>query len=441
MNTTIETVNKLNNNKKTSTKLGINKTQVFVGFAILLAMIVVASALSATNSKLGLFLITGIAIGYLMQRSRFGFAGGIRRIYLTGEASLTKALMYMLAISLIMTAAIHYNAFTGGAQVAYKAAAGAKIIPGTQNVEPVSLVAVLGGAMFGMGMMFGGGCASGTLTNAGEGISRSIIVLFFFVTGSLWGAHDMTWWKQTSVYSWSRRVYLPDVFGYFGAIILSLLGFLAIYVFSKWYENKRKRKNTFIEQNYAEWEKDLEEPAEYKFFCSETYHKFFVKRWSFNTGAILLSVMFIIILITTGKSWGITSTFALWGAWLYQSVGLVDVSKWSYFATDMKTISGGFMKDPGSWRNLGILVGALIAPLLAGHFTFRAGFKLKDTIYFAIGGLLMGYGARLAAGCNIGALYSGICNFSLSGWVFMVALTMGGIAGVKLVKKLKIAAM
>jgi uncharacterized membrane protein YedE/YeeE len=107
----------------------------------------------------------------------------------------------------------------------------------------------------------------------------------------------------------------------------------------------------------------------------------------------------------------------------------------------MKTITGGFMNNPGSWRNLGILVGALISPLLAGHFTFRTGFKFKDTIYFALGGLFMGYGARLAAGCNIGALYSGISNFSLSGWVFMAAFTIGGIVGIKLVKKLKIAAI
>lgn len=439
MDNTTELKIKLDLKKKTFTDVTINKTQIFAGLLILIASLVFSASQAARNPKLGMFLITGLSIGYLMQRSRFGFAGGIKKIYVTGEASLTKALMFLLAISLIVTAAIHYGAYLNGAQVAYKAVAGAKIIPGTQNVDPVCLLAILGGVLFGIGMMLGGGCASGTLTDAGEGEGRALIVLFFFVTGSLWGGHDMSWWQKTPLYTLKTKVYLPDVFGYMGAIVISLLGFLAIYVFAKWYENKRKRENTLIPLEYEEWEKELPEPDEYKFFSKETYHKFFVKRWSFYTGAVLLSAMFEVILISSGKSWGVTTTFMDWGAWLYQSVGLVDVSKWPYFAEQMKTIKGGFMNDPASMRNLGIIIGALISPLLAGHFSFKTNFKFKDIIFYAIGGILMGYGARLATGCNIGALYSGICNFSLSGWTFMVALIIGGIAGVNLVKKFNIA--
>lgn len=419
--------------------VSINKGQVFAGFIILIAMIAFATIQSSRNPKLGLFLITGLSIGYLMQRSRFGFAGGIRRLYVTGESSLTKALMFLLAISLIITAAIHYGAFAGGAEAAFRAAKGAKIIPGTQNVYAVNLGLILGGILFGIGMMLGGGCASGTLTDVGEGEGRALIVLFFFVTGSLWGAHDMDWWKNTIFFTAGKKVYLPDTFGYMGAIIISLLGFLAIYVFAKWYENKRKRENTFIPIEYAEWEKELPEQTEYKFFSIETYHKFFVKRWSFYTGAVLLTVMFEVVLLTSGKSWGVTSTFVEWGAWMYQAVGLVDVSSWGYFADKMKTINAGLMNDPASMRNLGIIVGALIAPLLAGHFSFKRAFNFRDVAFYAIGGLLMGYGARLSAGCNIGALYSAIANMSLSGWVFLPALTVGGVLGIKIVRRLNIA--
>jgi uncharacterized membrane protein YedE/YeeE len=417
----------------------INKKQSFAGVAIIIAMIIFAISLSSKNAKLGLFLITGLAIGYVMQRSRFGFAGGIKKLYITGDSSLTKALMFLLTISLIITAAIHYGAFTSGAEVAFRAAEGAKIIPGTQSVYPINILTVLGGTLFGIGMMFGGGCASGTLTDAGEGEGRALIVLFFFITGSLWGAFNLTWWKTTVFHTWSTRVYLPDVFGYMGAIIISLLGFLAIYAFSKWYENKRKRANTLILSEYAGWEKELPEAEDYKFFSKETYHKFFIKRWSFYTGAVLLTVMFEVVLLTSGKSWGVTSTFVEWGAWIYGSLGLVDVSTWGYFTDKMKTINGGFMNDPGSMRNLGIIIGAMLSLLLAGHFSFKKKFKFKDIVVYAIGGLLMGYGARLASGCNIGALYSAISNLSLSGWVFMLALTFGGVIGVMLVKKFDIA--
>lgn len=416
----------------------MNKKQIFSGFIISILMIIFAIIQSNRNYKLGLFLISGLAIGYLMQRSRFGFAGGIRKLYVTGESSLTKALLFLFSISLIVTAAIHYGAHVNGAEVAYRASEGVKIIPGTQSVYPVNLATVFGGILFGIGMMLGGGCASGTLTDAGEGEARALIVLLFFITGSLWGAHDMPWWKSTPFYTWNTSVYLPDVFGYMGAILVSLLGFLGIYIFTKKYENKRKRENTYIPLEYDSWQKELPEPNKYKFLSKETYHKFFVKRWSFYTGAVLLMIMFEVILLTTGKNWGVTSTFVEWGAWLYQSLGIVDVSNWPYFADKMKTINAGFINDPGSMRNLGIIIGALISPLLAGHFSFKRGFKLRDIIFYALGGIFMGYGARLASGCNIGALYAAISSMSLSGWVFLPSLTLGGIIGVNLIKKFNI---
>nr|WP_278294383.1 YeeE/YedE family protein [Caloranaerobacter azorensis] len=235
-----------------------------------------------------------------------------------------------------------------------------------------------------------------------------------------------------------KRLYLPDVFGYVGTIVLSLLGYLLIYVIDKKYEDKRRRENTLKLEEYAEWEKELPQPKRYKFFSKETYHKFFVKRWSYYTGAVFIMIMFITILVTTGTSWGVTAVFAHWAAWFYQALGIVDVSNWEWFSGRMDAIKGGFFNHPGSMRNMGIIIGALIAPLLAGHFSFKKDFRLKDVFFYAIGGLLMGYGARIALGCNVGALYSGLSNMSLSGWVFMPSLTLGGILGVKLTKKLNI---
>lgn len=68
--------------------------------------------------------------------------------------------------------------------------------------------------------------------------------------------------------------------------------------------------------------------------------------------------------------------------------------------------------------------------------------KVKNNEYYkkwiiaaSLGGLLMGYGARIAYGCNIGALYSGIASLSLSGWVFAVAMFFGAVVGSKLLVK------
>ncbi|KYH34571.1 putative inner membrane protein [Clostridium tepidiprofundi DSM 19306] len=417
----------------------MKKKQIYIGFAILIAMIVFGAMQYAKDYRLALHLTIGLTIGYVMQRSRFGFAGAIRKTYSTGDSSLAKALMFLFSISLIVTAAIHYGAAINGADVYFRAVkSGADVIPGSDYVEPANLATVLGGILFGIGMMLGGGCASGTLTDAGEGEGRALIVLFFFSTGALWGAHDMPWWRQSIFFRIHKRLYLPDIFGYMGAIAVSLLGYLLIYILVKKYEDKRRKENTLKLEEYADWEKELPEPSEFKFFSKETYHKFFVKRWSYYTGAVMIMLMFVAILVTTGTSWGVTAVYAHWAAWFYQALGLVDVSNWGWFAGKMDAVRAGFFNHPGSMRNMGIMIGALIAPLLAGHFSFKTNFKLRDVLFYAIGGLMMGYGARIALGCNIGALYSGLTNMSLSGWVFMPALTLGGILGVKLTRKLNV---
>ncbi|CCQ92858.1 Transporter [[Clostridium] ultunense Esp] len=388
-------------------------------------------SLQGKDSKLSLFLITGLMLGYILTRSRYGFAGGVRRIYFTGDGSMTRALLLMLALSLIGTAGIHYGAVQRGAVVAFKAAEEEMIIPGTGNVQNASLATIIGGILFGIGMIFGGGCASGTLTDSGEGEARGWIVLLFFILGSMLGLVNLDWWDNSAFSKLGIQIYLPDVFGYIGAVLISLLLLLIIYIFANNYEDKRRRDGTLIEEEYEEWQKPLPRAENYKFFSMETYHKFFVQRWSFTAGAILMTIVFIFIINSTGSSWGVTSPFALWGIWLFDKIG-VDFSANPAFASAVKTVNNGLLNHPATLRNLGIIFGSAIAFLLAGNFKFNFDFKGKDVLFYAIGGILMGYGARVAKGCNAGALYSGIANFSLSGWFFLIGMTIGGIIGSKI---------
>lgn len=412
---------------KLSSDYKINATQMFTGIIILLGIMAFAKLKYQSNSMSGFQLIIGLAMGYILQRSRFGFAGGVRRIYITGDSSLTKALMILFSITIIITTAIHYSAFINGTD-----------IPGIKSVVPANIVTVLGAILFGIGMMFGGGCASGTLTDLGEGEGRAFIVLIFFIIGSLIGVNNLPWWQESVFYKMGTTLYLPDVFGYMGSLLISLLGFLIIYILAKKYENKRKNEDTVLNVDYEEWEKALPEQKNYKIFSAETYHKFFVERWSFYKGAVLFSAMFIVLLIVSGSSWGVTTTFAKWGGSIAHSLGIVDISTWPWFEGKIEPMSKVFFEDGGSLRNIGLILGALVSALLAGRFSLKFKFTMRDVIYYAIAGLMMGYGARIALGCNAGALYSGIVNFSLSGWVYLPSITIGGIIGIKLVKKLKI---
>lgn len=169
---------------------------------------------------------------------------------------------------------------------------------------------------------------------------------------------------------------------------------------------------------------------------NEFYKKWFKNAWTYVVGAILLSVFQIITLAVTGNPWGVSGVFANWGAWLYQAVG-GSVDKWYYFSSEgaQKTLEAGFWNHGGSMRNLGIIFGALLATLFASQFKIKKIKSKKQVLAAVLGGLLMGYGARIGFGCNIGALYSGIASLSLSGWVFALFLFLGAMVGSKLLVK------
>ena len=166
------------------------------------------------------------------------------------------------------------------------------------------------------------------------------------------------------------------------------------------------------------------------------YQMVFKNPFTYITGAVLLSVLQIALLAYSGNPWGVSGTFANWGAWLYQLVG-GNVEKWFYFSTAgaQATLNAGFLNHTGTMLNIGIIFGALVATLLASQFKFKKIKSIKQVLAAVLGGLLMGYGARLAGGCNIGALFSGIASLSLSGWVFAAFLLVGAWIGSKMLAK------
>jgi len=169
---------------------------------------------------------------------------------------------------------------------------------------------------------------------------------------------------------------------------------------------------------------------------NDYYLKLLKNPITYVTAAVLLSLFQIVTLAVSQEPWGVSGVFANWGAWLYQAVG-GNVDKWYYFASTgaQNTLNGGFLNHAGSWRNLGIIFGALAATLLASGFKIKKIKSKKQVFAASIGGLLMGYGARIAYGCNIGALFSGIASLSLSGWVFAVGMFLGAVVGSKLLVK------
>ena len=88
--------------------------------------------------------------------------------------------------------------------------------------------------------------------------------------------------------------------------------------------------------------------------------------------------------------------------------------------------------DITSVMNLGIMLGALAAAGLARQFAPSFKLPLRSLLAAVIGGLLLGYGPRIAFGCNIGAFFGGISSTSLHGWLWFAAAFLGSILGTRM---------
>src|SRR5699024_5925122 len=134
--------------------------------------------------------------------------------------------------------------------------------------------------------------------------------------------------------------------------------------------------------------------------------------WPLWVAALVLALLNALTLVTRGQPWGVTSAFALWGSRIALFLG-IDVTNWGFWARETGiALKQSVFHDKTSVMHFGIILGAFIASTLGGLFKPKK-MQFRKVIAAIIGGLLMGYGARLAFGCNIGAYFSGIASMSV----------------------------
>ncbi|MGX7111927.1 YeeE/YedE family protein [Gemella cuniculi] len=391
-------------------------------------------------------LLVGVGLGYVLTRAYMGFAGSVNRAYITGSTRLMKTLMLMFFITALFSTAVLFNA---------------DVTTFDLWVNPINAGLILGGILFGFGMSFSCCCASGVLTDLASSLPRAFITLVFFCLGVFIGfpVQNSQDWINNSWFSTetgekigTKGVYFPDLFkfdgmqGYLGAILVTgIFCFIVVWI-SNYYENKRKAEGSYVGY-FSEKIQDLEnkkviEKNEKKEKNQGYYYNLFVKPWSMKTGAFVISGIFVLLMGITRAGWGASTPYGFWFGKALMFFGVSPDSIESFTKMSSKPFVLPFFEHPITVQNIGIFLGALIYLLSAKLFvkTFSAEFKIspKLGIFYAIGGLCMGFGTRLANGCNVGALYTPIANFSLSGWIFLVFLVVGGVLGNKLSKKVGI---
>ncbi|MCW9012260.1 MAG: YeeE/YedE thiosulfate transporter family protein, partial [Gammaproteobacteria bacterium] len=126
--------------------------------------------------------------------------------------------------------------------------------------------------------------------------------------------------------------------------------------------------------------------------------------------------------------WYITTQEAQWGAWVMETMGM-NMRDNIFFGLD-NGVPNPLINAPG-FMSIGIILGAAVLALLRREFKFKMP-SMETAVFAIVGGLLMGIGARVAMGCNIGAYFATVSNGDPSGWLFLIGMVAGGYIGVKL---------
>jgi uncharacterized membrane protein YedE/YeeE len=105
------------------------------------------------------------------------------------------------------------------------------------------------------------------------------------------------------------------------------------------------------------------------------------------------------------------------------------VETWPYWSSQVASLRGSVFADVTSVMDIGIVMGAMLAALHAGRFSPVWRIPVRSLAAAVAGGVMLGYGARIAYGCNIGAYFSGIASGSLHGWLWLPAAFAGNVLG------------
>ena len=374
----------------------IFKGPYMVGSILFICVVFLLSLVGFFGWRQGALFLVGLSAGVILYHAAFGFTSAWREVVNTGRGAGLRAQMMMLALTVLIFTPIIAQGDLFGVSL-------------RGSVAPLNFSVVCGAFMFGLGMQLGGGCASGTLYTAGGGNTRMVITLIAFIVGSLLGTWQWSLWQGTPGLA---PIALSQSFGLSGGVFVSLLIFAGVWYISVLYEKKRNEN-----------------------VVSEPRSGFSALKgpWPLIAGALALVLVQVATLLLAGRPWGVTSAFALWGAKAVGSVGL-DVSAWPYWSRpgQLNSLNQSLFSDVTTVMNIGIMLGAAVAANLARKFSPSAVLPRKQVIAAIIGGLLLGYGARIAFGCNIGAYFSGIGSTSLHGWLWFLSAFLGSILGTKL---------
>lgn len=320
-------------------------------------------------------LFCGALLGFVMQRGRFCLTGGFRDMLIAKNNRMFYALLIAICVqsvgvfALIQMGMLSYNA-------------GAFPWLGT----------IAGGFVFGLGIVYAGGCATGTWYRAGEGLIGSWVALVtYMVMSAIMRSPHATSLNQTLKTYSTEHNSIPETFG------LSVWPLIAVLVtVTVWVVSRELRKPKLKVASLPPRRSGLA-------------HLLFEKRWHPFVTAILIGLIALLawpLSEATGRMFGLGITSPTANILQYLVGGDSNTLNWGVFLV------------------LGIFLGSFIAAKASREFRVRAA-DVGTTLRSGFGGLLMGFGASIAGGCSIGNGLVMTAMLTWQGWIGLVFMILG----------------
>jgi hypothetical protein len=266
------------------------------------------------------------------------------------------------------------------------------------SIAPLGISLVVGAFVFGIGMQLGNGCGSGTLYTVGGGSGRMLFTLAFFIVGSVLGSLSLpTFLNMGGI----DPVLASDYLGPWGGLAATLVSIGIVALIVQQIALRRGASTT--------------------------------PRKTFLIGAVVIAALMIGAFIAGGHPWSVTFGYTVWGGKLAMLAGW-DISQAEFWQWPgpKHALTDSVLGDTASLTDLGMIFGAMAAAAFSKPFAPGPWPPVKSLLAASIGGLLMGWGARLGFGCNIGAFVGGVASGSVHGWIWFAAALGGCTIGIKL---------
>ena len=449
-----------------------NQVWAFVVIGFFCAVSIGVVAINELYIYLVAYLWFGFIYGMCLQGGRFCFSSAFRDLFAVGVPRMVVGIVIaclLFGFTAAFVSAIGMSAF---------------------HPAPWGIYNVIAGVIFGVGMVFAGGCASSSLYKSGEGNFTSMLVILsisttqaFFASVGGWfnrlapkswhdaavslglpevitpgdGWYDMylagyVWTKPKGTYAQFMGVPNESFLGAFaGNLILGVLvpGALLLAIVYYFYMRKGFLKKWKREKKPEGWKADLAGYWSMLMGSKRTaiaglilgiacgLHMLVMtglrERYGISNAAEILRAIGQDFGISVKNTvfdpgyWYVTTQEAQWVGWVMQKLGWNNMDN-IYFGFNNGIPNPLF--NPADWMSLALIGGAGVMALLHNEFKWKFP-SLELAMWALIGGALMGIGSRLGLGCNVGAFFVRTANGDLSGWLFGLGMVGGAYVGVK----------